>query len=374
MRQPGVVFFASVSAFSVFAGVASAEGETASEVLSRLSRGQRVRVQAVGAKEIEGHFVAVRDGRVVIDRPAAALALDAIHGVWIRDRAAATGAAIGGGLIGVATAGLFALVGYASCREADCMGTAVGMGAAGLLLGAAAGGATGGLAGAAVPRWRRVYPSDTRGNPGGTAVTDERARSVETPTPTPSAAEIRTPEAAEVRDPFDAIASASLHAGYGRSFDSESPSGGVGARFSLSPELKGGVRPGVEVGRIGLGVQHRFAPTSQRLESSESVVHFGLTAALGPSRGTLRPYAIVGIGHYTWSAHDHSFHEGLGVRKSVNRELFLGGSIGAGARVHTAGPLYLGMEGRYHTRLANQGRGEREFRVLSLTAGATLAW
>ncbi|MEO8201759.1 MAG: hypothetical protein ABI679_14615 [Gemmatimonadota bacterium] len=82
------------------------------------------------------------------------ISLASIDTLWVRGRATKPGAIVGG-VLGLGAGILLGVLAEALC-EYDC-GHAYVVPIA--LIGTAAGGATGAVIGAAIPRWRKVYPS-----------------------------------------------------------------------------------------------------------------------------------------------------------------------------------------------------------------------
>ena len=97
------------------------------------------------------------------------------------------------------------------------------------------------------------------------------------------------------------------------------------------------------------------------------------------ARGRVRPYALASLGFYGWKTFDPQVLDpGSGVTEPASRRDFLGGSLGGGVRVHTAGASF-GLEGRWHTNISGVPQmalhePAQRLSVLSLTVGATLHW
>jgi len=305
------------------------DAATAAEAMSSLRVGQIVRVAAGGQTVMEGRFVAVRDGRLVLDHPANSLPLEAVETVWVRERRAAQGATTGGILGGLAIGVYFGMAGVAMCERDTCDSEFVKFGAVGALLGGLGGGATGAAIGSAFVHWRRL---------------DFEKADAATPNPRPASPLAQaTPVAAPAL--LDIIDSLSLHVGGDKALDSRAPSGGVGGRLCLSAHLNDRVAPSLEIGRY-----------------RDSLLHFGPAVTVDLARGRVRPYALASVGRYTWNARS-----------------FIGGSLGGGVRLHGKSPFSFGAEGRWHSNVTNvpevpSGEAGRRLSALTLTAGATVTW
>jgi hypothetical protein len=336
--------------------------EPLAAALARLRPGQRIRIAADGRNKVEGRLLAVGEGgRVVLgpselnDRLSSGVPIESVRSVWVRGRATKRGA-IAGGVIGGLAGGLFgtfaALMNDSANRTLWSTGTALGLAAGGTV-----GGITGGIVGTATPHWHRVYSSGaSRGGPlslsfapGEGGLTSER------------------------------IGSVSLQLGYDKPLGTRSASGSLGGRLALAAEL-GEVNPGLEIGRYALGSSDVLTwQGAGHIE--ESLVHLGPVVSVGSSHGTVRPYAIAGVGYYRWTTLDPGVLEPLceGCEGTTLRK-FIGGSVGAGVRVRSTRGLSFGLEGRWHTQLSNvlpRGVGAHDrgrLNLLSISAGATIGW
>jgi hypothetical protein len=83
----------------------------------------------------------------------------------------------------------------------------------------------------------------------------------------------------------------------------------------------------------------------------------GTAATLGPTRGSIRPYAVIAPA----------------ASASTSPQGHVGG-LGGGVQIDTPGPLSFGVEARWHAGLAREAAFERRPGALSLTAGATYRW
>jgi hypothetical protein len=114
-----------------------------------------VRIEAPELGRVSGRVQSLTGAALVLERDAGqrTVSLAAIDTIWVRARRTKTGAIVGGILGAVGGAFLGALAD--GLCEYDCGGNSVLPGA---VLGAGAGAITGGLIGAAIPRWRRIFP------------------------------------------------------------------------------------------------------------------------------------------------------------------------------------------------------------------------
>ena len=137
---------------------AQASTEPPEAVLARIESGKVVRARVDSNRMVVGQYAPVGDGRLGIRTDAGitdTLLLTGLRELSVRGRHTKTGALVGG-IVGV---GFGIFVGYVVthvCDSADCDGSgpyAVAIplfGGGGALLGAAIG--------AAIPRWKRVFP------------------------------------------------------------------------------------------------------------------------------------------------------------------------------------------------------------------------
>jgi hypothetical protein len=333
------------------------ESESTDDALSFLQPGMRIRVAATNADVTEGRFVAVRGGRLVLDRVGIGAQLPndvpvgSVRSVWVRGRATGSGALVGAALGGVTVA----VLGMVIAHDPDSGGSVPKAAVGGLLLGGLLGSLPGSIVGAACPRWRLAYAAGEA---------DERVTTRLSFIPMGPA-----PPKTEW------IGSASLYVGHNRALDSVAPGGAAGWLVSLTSRRRV-VSPSLELGSYRLG--SRETPTARvgRVRYNESLFHFGPAVSVGPSRGLVRPYLIASTGFYNWTA----FNPGVldlrtGDTHPTTGRGCLGGSIGGGVRVHVIGALVLGLESRWHTNLSGgTDSNGRRLSVLTLHAGATLNW
>jgi hypothetical protein len=235
--------------------------------------------------------------------------------------------------------------------ESDCDdGDVYTFGGIGLAAGGAVGAVIGGLVGSAFPKWHRL----------------DVARP---PAPKTGRGVIAGP-----------IGSLSFQGGRAMGRDRNSASGGLGGRLGLSGQLPGGLAPGVEFGRFGLGHGTVTSPRGRALHFDESVTHFGFTLTKTRDHGRLRPYGLASVGHYSWRGFN-SFAlnpEFEFVDSEVHRSFF-GASLGGGAHWRVRRNLSLETEGRWHTSFDRVARPTLEGRaqhwnMVSLTVGAKVLW
>lgn len=114
-----------------------------------------VRIQLPDLGRIQGK-VGFRTGSEMVlqmEDEKRTVSLSSVDTLWVRGRRTKTGAIIGG-LVGIGGGIFLGALANALC-EYDCGGNVV---VAGALFGMATGGITGAVIGAAIPRWRRVFP------------------------------------------------------------------------------------------------------------------------------------------------------------------------------------------------------------------------
>jgi hypothetical protein len=334
----------------------NAPGTTFDE-LSRLKPGQRIRVGTSASDTVEGGFVAVSEGRLVLDRAAiakhlpAGAPIDTVRTVWVRDRNTKRVALTSGVIGGLAGGILFGYMSRGLCDYEGCRDDWPGVALLGVVVGGGASALTGAVIGATVPRWRRVYSAEAPAHAGGLSVSFVSL--------------------GDGASPSGRIGSASLHLGYNRGLDSVAPGGALGGSLRLMANL-GHVRPGLEGGRYALGGHDFVTPRGQRRDGDESLLHFGPVVSVGPSRGRFQPYALAGVGLYDWKAIGPTAVDPQGESLGSSRRSFLGGNLGGGVRAHAARALSFELEGRWHTNLDDVGR--RRLSVLTLNAGVTFDW
>lgn len=124
--------------------------------LEAIPPGQKLRVWT--AEEwIEGYYVAVRDGQLVLDWPASTVPVTDIERLWKRDRRTgpmAIGA--GGAWAGIMLSFGWVLFSFCGGFSGECDGLVEFAGVTILTTGAAA--AVGAVFGSALPRWRLIHP------------------------------------------------------------------------------------------------------------------------------------------------------------------------------------------------------------------------
>jgi hypothetical protein len=207
-------------------------------VIAQVTPGAHVRIEDTKGRVWEGRYIAITDGAVVLDEPLARIPSASIRQVWIRGRATRSGAIIGGVLLGLSKAALAAFGAGFQCEH--CQGAVRAASARGFGIGAGIGALTGGLVGAAFPKWHRL--------------------DLDRPTAT------RTPGVTQ-----DAIGAFSLPGGDARGRDRNSASGGLDV-----------------------------TPRGRTLDFTESVTRLGFCFTNARDHGRLRPYGLASIGHYSW--------------------------------------------------------------------------
>lgn len=137
---------------------AQAGPSTPASVFSRIRPGATVRARLGPDQAITGRYSPIGDGRlgITLDRGATdTLRLDQLSELAVRGRHTKTGASIGGAA-GAAFGAFVGIIITATCETSDCNGVGPYLlaiplfGSGGALLGAAVG--------AAIPRWRRIFP------------------------------------------------------------------------------------------------------------------------------------------------------------------------------------------------------------------------
>ena len=325
------------------------KGNTPADALAQVRPGARVRIEDEDGRLREGRYVATTDGNVVLEQPATRIRAASIRKVWLRGHAVTTGAVIGGIVLAIPAALVGAALG-AYC-ESDCGdGDVYRLGALGLALGGAVGSVTGGLVGSAFPKWHRLEP-------------------VGSPAPRTSRGVIP-----------GRVGSFSLQGGRAMGRDRNSASGGFGGRLDLAAQLPGGLAPGVEFGRFGLGRGTVTLPRGGALPFNESVTHFGFTLTKARDHGRIRPYGVASVGHYSCRGFDSfALNRDFAFADSEAHRSFVGASVGAGARWRVRRHLSLETEGRWHTSLGRVARPTldgpaQHWNKVVLTAGAKLLW
>jgi hypothetical protein len=325
------------------------KGNDPAPAFAQVTPGAQVRIEDRGGRVLEGRYVATTDGNVVLDEPATRIPAASIRKVWIRGRAVRTGATIGGLVVGVSGAvlGVFA-AGFCESNCGDSLAYEAGL--YGFGVGAAMGALTGGVVAAAFPKWHRLDP--------GRASAAKTHRGV-----IPGH-----------------VGAFSFQGGGAMGRDRNSGSGGFGGRLGLSAQLPGGIAPGVEYGRFGLGSGSVPSPRGRAINFNESVTHFGFTLTKTRDHGRLRPYGLASVGHYSWRGfNSFALNPDFEIVHSEIHRSFYGASLGGGARWRVQRNLSLESEGRWHTsfRPAAQPTFEgpaQHWNMVSLTAGAKFLW
>ena len=325
------------------------KGKDPVSAFATVAPGAHVRIEDTDGRVLEGRYVATMDGNVVLDEPATRIPAASIRRVWIRGRAVKTGALIGGLIVGV-SAGLLGAALGAYC-ESDCDDfTVYQYGAYGFGIGAGMGALTGGTIGAAFPKWHRLDLRESPARNASGGVTPGR------------------------------VGALSFLGGRAMGRDRNSASGGFGGRVALAAQFPGGLAPGVEFGRFGLGHGTVTSPRGRALHFDESVTHFGFTLAKTRDHGRLRPYGLASIGHYSWHGFDSfALNPDRDFIDSETHRSFSGASLGGGAQWRARRNLSLEIEGRWHTSLHPVARPtfdgpSQHWNMVSLTAGAKFLW
>jgi hypothetical protein len=323
-------------------------GDERAQALAQVTPGAQVRVEDTKGRVWEGRYVATTDGAVVLDDPLARIPSASIRQVWIRGRATRSGAIIGGVLLGLSKAALGAFGAGFQCE--NCGDAVHAATARGFAIGAGIGALAGGLVGAAFPNWHRLDLD-------------------------PSAAPRTSRGAVPGR-----VGSFSFQGGRAMGRDPNSGSGGFGGRLGLAARLPGGLAPGVEFGRIGLGRGTVTSPRDRALHFNESVTHFGLSLTKARDHGRMRPYGLASLGHYSWRGFNpFALNPDFEVTDPEIRSSFFGASFGAGAHWRAGRNLSLEMEGRWHTSLhpvapPTFDAPPQHWNMVSVTAGAKFLW
>lgn len=119
----------------------------------RLRPGQMIRVRTLDQGRAEGRLLTLQDNVLRLQRDGSPdVPVANIESLWVRGRATATGAIVGGLALGLT----FGYVATGVCNdEGDCGGVEV---PAATAVGLAGGALVGGLIGAAIPKWKLRYP------------------------------------------------------------------------------------------------------------------------------------------------------------------------------------------------------------------------
>lgn len=338
--------------------------------LRRLEPGTLLRAYTLAAGWVQGPLVRVTADALVVGSAGGerGLPLADLRSVWARGRQTRRGAKIGALVGGLGAFGFSAFLGALVTAEggtADEVGTFVVVSTA---LGAGGGGLIGGIAGAALPRWRRISGS---GAPPPAMSEEESA-----------AAALRT------RGRF---ASLETSLGFARTEQDGGTGGGPSGRVALLGEFDLGsperaTRPFIAVGLEG-GLQ-RLGTTPPRptvvvlFEQGRSRVDtvlarrryqvrdVGGVVRAGVERGGIQPYGLVGIGA---DGRRVTFLDG--VARESSQEL-VGYAAGGGLQLRSARRLSGGVEGRWHSNLLpGQSDGiDEAFGFWTLGATLNLRW
>jgi opacity protein-like surface antigen len=325
------------------------KGNDPAQALAQVTPGVPVRIEDRAGRVLEGRYVTTTDGDVVLDEPAMRIPAASIRKVWVRGRATTTGAVIGGIVVGLSSALLGAAAG-AFC-ESDCRdGVVYEYAGIGFVIGAGLGTLTGGLIGASFPKWHRLNPGRSpTAKPGG-GVTPGR------------------------------IGALSFQGGPALGRDPNSGSGGFGGHLGLAAQLPGGLAPGLEFGRFGLGHGSVPSPRGRALNFNESVSHFGFSLTKSRDHGRLRPYGLAGLGRYSWRGfNSFALNPDFEIVNSEIHRSFFGASVGGGAHWRLQRSLSFETEGRWHTSLGRVAQPTldgpaQHWNMVSLTAGARFLW
>jgi len=137
----------------------SVSAQSVDSVLVRpLGRHSLVRLAAEGARTT-GRLMSLGGGTATLETETGRRVIDlsGVDTVWVRGRATAKGAIIGGA-VGAVMLGTFAALALDdNCDSSSCTSAAEG-GLAGGLVGAATGALLGAGIGALIPKWKRRYP------------------------------------------------------------------------------------------------------------------------------------------------------------------------------------------------------------------------
>lgn len=304
---------------------------------ARLQTGTPVRVELRGGEVVTGRLVGLGGGGLHLQGRRADVPFASVDRLAARGRSTGAGLRIGGIVGGIGGAAGGALVGWvvgALCESSQCASVGLDIlagGGLGLLVGAVGGGALGAVVGATVPRW--VEPA--RGGPA-------------------------------------AVGEVSATGAWSR-FGSGAEGSGAGGDLSLLAVV-GPIEVGPEIGYHDPGTlastMHVPCSSPARIPVPDStslcdlpvqiarrVWHAGGTVRVDPLRGALRPYAVGGVGYYSWSGLDLAgYSVGAGVR-------WVPGRVGPG----------LHLEARWHSNLSRSGSSV-PLGYLTLGAGGTLRW
>lgn len=291
------------------------------QLIEQLRPGTVVRI-LVGAQTITGRIQRVSADTLYVDQTP--MPTGTIENAWLKQRATRRGMKIGA-IVGApagAAFGAFLFTFASGLCETECsdnpgrdivLGT-LGLGAAGLIGGAA----LGAVIGAALPHWVEIA------NP---------------------RAKLAQPPAAPDRE--HRIGSISLTPAYARFAGSDENGGG--ARFAYMFHTQH-FSLGPEVGRYGAG--------ERRVSHAGGIFRVGT----GADR-TLEAFANVGVGLYSWGVQDGG-------------AIQLGGySVGAGAQVRSTSRRFSALtEARWQSNLTRSGTVNPDYGFYTLAVGGAIAW
>ncbi|HPF34639.1 MAG TPA: hypothetical protein P5571_06760 [Candidatus Krumholzibacteria bacterium] len=296
------------------------------QVLSAMESGQVLRVHASGVVQ-EGTFVTRDGGDVLLDTVAGRVRIpvDGIRGLAAHGRFtgwAARRGAVGGGIL----LGAYGLM-LGAVISADDDGSVPVLGAIGLVGGAVAGGAVGGLAGAAFPRWRVLWGVLPR-------------------------------DAVEPREDSAVTGGFALGAGWSAALGGAGD-GGLAWQAQLRIRTSSGLAHGLELMHARPGPARQEYPSppggAPAFEPAARLTQAGWRAEmpLVGAASAMAPFLSGGVGTYFW------------------QDTYLGYSLGAGLRVEPRpGRSGLVLEARRHDNLQNL----TETDPAHWTATASLAW
>ena len=158
IQGPPPRLLAVLCALACARGLLPLQAQSLDTVLTRqVERTSLVRLRSEGAR-LTGRLIAVGGGVATVETETGrrGVSLSGVDTVWVRGRAAGTGAVVGG-IAGAVGLGIFtALVVDAMCETDDC--ETAGAGLVGGLIGGAGGALLGAGIGALIPKWKRRWP------------------------------------------------------------------------------------------------------------------------------------------------------------------------------------------------------------------------
>jgi hypothetical protein len=78
--------------------------------------------------------------------------------------------------------------------------------------------------------------------------------------------------------------------GYNKALDSLAPTGSIGWHLQMTTDTAM-LDPSLEIGRYALGARDVVTSRGENRRYEESLFHIGPAVTVGPSNGTIRPYA-----------------------------------------------------------------------------------